>query len=363
MAVLPRRVLRVWGDPEARADVSPRQPGVRGDRAGLGLHAKARALAGRPQPRPHGADRRRDRCDVAAAGCHILPTTGRPREGANRIKCASNLKQIGLALQIYSQDNGKRYPPTLDEVLVECDITSEVFCCPSGNDDRAIGPTTQALLQDFHKPGHNSYVYVAGNQPDRTFTDTYVLAYEQPANHANKGMNILYGDGHVDWVTQAEATRVVAELQAGFNPPRPPATIGPLATTINAEFGVAEHVDHCVGSLENFRRHTKDCHNIETRQGASPYDFKDWTDPLDLVFLDGVHHNPVFWDDLNFWFWKLRPGGVACGDDCARTHPDVLWGVHDFAKNHGLTFFVKGRIWVMARPPCKDAISAMFRGV
>jgi hypothetical protein len=147
------------------------------------------------------------------------------------------------------------------------------------------------------------------------------------------------------------------------HPYYPPSTIGPPGTTINPEFGVAEHVDHCVGSLENFRRHTKDCHNIETRQGASPYDFKDWSEPLDLVFLDGVHHNPVFWDDLNFWFWKLRPGGVACGDDCARTHPDVLWGVHDFAKNHGLTFFVKGRIWVMARPPCKDAISAMFRGV
>lgn len=154
----------------------------------------------------------------------ILPTTGRPREGANRIRCASNLKQIGLCLQTYSQANGNRYPPTLDEVLVECDITSEVFCCPSGNADRAIRPTTQALLQDFHKPGHNSYVYVAGNQPDRTSTDTYVLAYEQPANHANKGMNILYGDGHVDWVAQAEAARVISELQAGFNPPRPPAT-------------------------------------------------------------------------------------------------------------------------------------------
>lgn len=147
------------------------------------------------------------------------------------------------------------------------------------------------------------------------------------------------------------------------HPYYPPATIGPVGTTINAEFGVAEHVDHCVGSLENFRRHTADCHNIETRQGASPYDFKNWTEPLDLVFLDGVHHNPIFWDDLNFWFWRLRPGGIACGDDCARTHPDVLWGIHDFAKNHGLTFFVKGRIWMMAKPPAKDVVTAMFRSL
>jgi hypothetical protein len=114
------------------------------------------------------------------------------------------------------------------------------------------------------------------------------------------------------------------------------------------------------GTLENFQFYTKDCTNITTRQGASPYDFKDWSEPLDLVFLDGVHHNPVFWHDLNFWFWHLKPGGICCGDDFARTHPDVVWGVHDFAKTHGLTFFVQGRIWMMPRPPHKPLISALF---
>jgi hypothetical protein len=95
-------------------------------------------------------------------------------------------------------------------------------------------------------------------------------------------------------------------------------------------------------------------------RGKSPYDFKGWRKPLDLVFLDGVHHNPIFWDDLNFWFWKLKPGGLCCGDDFGRPHKDVIWGVQDFAKAHGLTFFVQGRIWLIPRPPHSPIIPTLF---
>ena len=119
-------------------------------------------------------------------------------------------------------------------------------------------------------------------------------------------------------------------------------------------------IEQVVGTLENFQYFTRDCHNIVPHQGASPDDFLQWELPLDLVFLDGVHHNPIFWKDLNFWFWRLKPGGLCCGDDFARTHPDVVWGVQDFAKTHGLTFLVQGRIWMIPRPPHKPIPAALF---
>ncbi|HEY7423571.1 MAG TPA: class I SAM-dependent methyltransferase [Gemmataceae bacterium] len=134
------------------------------------------------------------------------------------------------------------------------------------------------------------------------------------------------------------------------HPYHPPAEIGKKDTQ-NPDFGVADCLEHLVGSLENFQRFTGDCPNIFPIRGASPYDFQNWSDPLDLVFLDGVHHNPTFWDDLNFWFWKIKPGGILCGHDYARTHPDVIWSVHDFTAARGLMFWVQHRIWAMRRPP------------
>jgi hypothetical protein len=130
--------------------------------------------------------------------------------------------------------------------------------------------------------------------------------------------------------------------------------------TSNPDFDAAGSPMQAMGSLENFKHYTRDCPNIVTMRGASPYDFEAWDDPLDLAFLDGVHHNPGFHDDLNFWFWKLKPGGLCCGDDCSRSHPDVLWEVHDFAKFHDLPFFVQGRIWFIPRPPHKNIIETLF---
>jgi hypothetical protein len=145
------------------------------------------------------------------------------------------------------------------------------------------------------------------------------------------------------------------------HPYRPPARIGAggdMATV--CEFGAADRVEDAHGTLENFKRYTRDCPNIRTIRGASPHDVKNWAERVDVVYLDGLHHNPGFSDDLNFWFWKVKDGGLICGDDCARTHPDVLWTIHDFAKDLGLTFVVQGRTWLIPRTPHKNIIATLF---
>src|SRR4051812_32985994 len=42
----------------------------------------------------------------------LLPTLNNARERANRLKCASNLRQIGMALMMYANDNKGNYPRT-----------------------------------------------------------------------------------------------------------------------------------------------------------------------------------------------------------------------------------------------------------
>jgi len=102
----------------------------------------------------------------------LLPSLNRAREQANRIKCASNLRQIGQSIQIYANENkglfprtyynpasaaisfdntgwddDRSFPPTtvpnnnvpasLFLILKSGDLTSEVFICPSSQGERA----------------------------------------------------------------------------------------------------------------------------------------------------------------------------------------------------------------------------------
>ncbi len=145
------------------------------------------------------------------------------------------------------------------------------------------------------------------------------------------------------------------------HPYHPPAKIGSDSEeSVSQDFGAADNLDQVVGSLENFKHFTQDCPNIEAIRGHSPYDFGSWTEKsLDLIYLDGVHHNPIFHDDLYFWYWRLVPGGIFCGDDFARTHPDVIWTVHDFSKLYGLNFTVHGRTWIMQKPPQTNLLQAL----
>jgi len=102
----------------------------------------------------------------------LLPALNRAREQGNRVKCASNLRQIGLAVQMYANDNKGNFPRTLYNpatasngivagtenasiadpfsagtancvtssfflVLKTQDLASEVFVCPSSSAERA----------------------------------------------------------------------------------------------------------------------------------------------------------------------------------------------------------------------------------
>jgi prepilin-type processing-associated H-X9-DG protein len=109
----------------------------------------------------------------------LLPSLNRAREQANRIKCASNLRQIGQSIQIYANENKGAFPRTYFDttgapalslnnsgrnadksfptvaadlgtncpaanntpasfflILKSGDITSEVFVCPSSQGER-----------------------------------------------------------------------------------------------------------------------------------------------------------------------------------------------------------------------------------
>src|SRR5688500_15480770 len=57
----------------------------------------------------------------------LLPSLNRAREAANRIKCASNLRQIGQSIQIYGNENrGQQLPRTLWDQASK-DVITDTF--------------------------------------------------------------------------------------------------------------------------------------------------------------------------------------------------------------------------------------------
>jgi prepilin-type processing-associated H-X9-DG protein len=162
---------------------------------------------------------------MAVASYALLrPNINICREPATRIKCASNLRQIGQALLIYSNEQGGVFPPSFEELLLYGDIWGDVFVCPQTEHSPPGGATPQERASEFRKHGSPSYVYVGAGLKANDVTPQHVLAHELPTNHGTDGMNVLFGDGHVDWVPRQDVAHLIAELQAGHNPPRPPST-------------------------------------------------------------------------------------------------------------------------------------------
>ena len=131
-------------------------------------------------------------------------------EVRNRIICPNNLRTIGQALTLYANNHDHKYPGDLSALLGE-DFSSSFLVCPSTNDEPAIGATTQAVLADFATPNHCSYIYL-GKGLSQPLPSDRVMALESLKNHQEKGMNVLFGDMHVEWLDKAHADTLLAKL-------------------------------------------------------------------------------------------------------------------------------------------------------
>lgn len=159
----------------------------------------------------------------AVAFWMVVPMScGADRERAHRVMCGSNLRQIGQGLMLYAQDHADQFPPTLDLLILHADVRAEVFICPSTTHINAAGSTAEEQAANFAADQSRcSYVYLPTTRPFSQIDPYEVIAYEKPGNHDDAGMNVLYGDGHVEWFSKRQADHVLSELKQGHNPPRP----------------------------------------------------------------------------------------------------------------------------------------------
>jgi prepilin-type processing-associated H-X9-DG protein len=148
----------------------------------------------------------------------LLPSLNRARETANRVKCASNLRSLGQACLLYSNENQGKLPPDLGTLATYMDgmgmLRGHPFVCPSADSD--VPESLVGLPIDQYAAwvvDNSNYVYLGGGKTSNAGPET-ILMYEKPEDHL-QGLNMLFGDGHVTFELMPMAMEMIQKQQAG----------------------------------------------------------------------------------------------------------------------------------------------------
>jgi hypothetical protein len=115
-------------------------------------------------------------------GCIFAQVLDRARQA----KCLSNLKQIGLALFTYRQENDGKWPTDLDTLVEKRYLT-----------DR------QVLQCSAARSPYGSVDYALVRTEKREFAPPDVVVYDRKGNHAD-GRNVLLFDMQVIWLSEED---------------------------------------------------------------------------------------------------------------------------------------------------------------
>jgi prepilin-type N-terminal cleavage/methylation domain-containing protein/prepilin-type processing-associated H-X9-DG protein len=160
---------------------------------------------------------------IAILAALLLPAVAKSKQHGKSAACLSNLRQFGIALQLYTQDHDNKMPVIYDALLSTNstptnDLTMDIVLsnylgnvrvlhCPS--DTRLFSQTASSYAWNSLINGQDadhlvvfSIDFDAHNIP---------LAFDKEAFHAavgkGRGVNYLYADGHIKNLLAIEGTK------------------------------------------------------------------------------------------------------------------------------------------------------------
>ena len=261
---------------------------------------------------------------IAILAAILFPVFEKARQRARQTTCISNLRQIGLATTMYSQDNQESFPPSAT-FWNAINVPAGVTTCPSFggangnayvyNIDLAAAPRGMIPLSAVT----NTFIACDGINPTTAdplaMTATPNIAWsptELSCRHINNTqVDTVLMDGHVDAIqkTSAEYGTVFAFSQYyGEQPLATPQTtyaywIFPQNTTTLGTFPVAPTASHWLnGSTPSFFGNPWRSNSWMGISGSDSF-----TDPTGVVHSDGAimpdfcwwGDNPMYQIELN----------------------------------------------------------------
>lgn len=155
----------------------------------------------------------------------LMPVLGRVREAGRSTACLSNLRQTGIALQLYVQDNNNRLPVMRDRVSGTNEIAADqlpgidmVLSNHLGNIQVLHCPSDKNQLYELTGSSYSWNSLLNGQDADRlqvfnlNFDPHQIpLVFDKEAFHKargeKKGINYLYADGHIKNLLTLEGTK------------------------------------------------------------------------------------------------------------------------------------------------------------
>jgi len=132
---------------------------------------------------------------IAVVAACIFAWGNTAYQRGRQASCQSNLKQIGLALQLYAGDYGGRLPPSTDGLLVLDTYMKnrQILICPADAHPRSVGQRGASYGTSYF-----TVVGVATDDPPAT-----VIAGDTAPRHRGR-WNAVHLDGRVDLLPAAE---------------------------------------------------------------------------------------------------------------------------------------------------------------
>lgn len=141
----------------------------------------------------------------------LLPSLSKSREVANRAKDAANLRMIGQGCLIHATEYKGEMPDDLGALVKAEDINVGVFVSPLSETE--IPPDVATGTRDVQAAwvkDHSDYVYRGAGRKASDLGGNDVVAHDRPEiARKHGGMNAVYGDGHVEWLSLPQAQRLL----------------------------------------------------------------------------------------------------------------------------------------------------------